>query len=241
MRTTHRRWIRPLAVAAIAATAAALGGCAQEPADGVTTLNFFQFKGEALEDFNEIIADFEAENPDIRVVQNQVADADTIIRTLLVKDKAPDVQYDVAARPYNSNNTDAASHGVAAMTFGWGYIIPVGLDPEVEAAAFKWVKRITYDEAGACWFMLQQERPSPLIACNENPEYEELNPHWDKLLGFLENDISIGVVPVQSEIFSTLTDYIDLVGFEEMSPEEGLAMAAEEAQGILDDYWASAS
>ena len=61
------------------------------PSDGVTTLNFFQFKGEALEDFNEIIADFEAENPDIRVVQNQVADADTIIRTLLVKDKAPDV------------------------------------------------------------------------------------------------------------------------------------------------------
>ena len=63
----------------------------------------------------------------------------------------------------------------------------------------------------------------------------------DKVLEFLANDISIGVVPVQSEIFSTLTDYIDLVGFEEMSPEEGLQTAAEEAQGILDDFWASAS
>lgn len=91
MRTTHRRWMRPLAVVAVALTAAAIGGCAQDPADGVTTLNFFQFKGEALEDFNEIIADFEAENPDIRVVQNQVADADTAIRTLLVKDRIPDV------------------------------------------------------------------------------------------------------------------------------------------------------
>ena len=48
-------------------------------------------------------------------------------------------------------------------------------------------------------------------------------------------------MPVQSEIFSTLTDYIYLVGFEEMSPEEGLQLAAEEAQGILDDFWASAS
>ncbi len=57
----------------------------------MVTLDFFQFKGEALEDFTQIIADFEAENPDIKVVQNQVADADTIIRTLLVKDKAPDV------------------------------------------------------------------------------------------------------------------------------------------------------
>ncbi|GAA1973559.1 extracellular solute-binding protein [Microbacterium pumilum] len=82
-----------MAAAAVTAVGviAALSGCASGSGSGVTTLNFFQFKGEALEDFNKIIADFEAENPDIKVVQNQVADADTIIRTLLVKDKAPDV------------------------------------------------------------------------------------------------------------------------------------------------------
>ena len=62
MRTSHRRWVRPLAALTVAAAAAAIGGCAQQPGDGVTELNFFQFKGEALEDFNEIIADFEAEN-----------------------------------------------------------------------------------------------------------------------------------------------------------------------------------
>ena len=82
---------RGLAALAAASMIVALGGCASNAESGVTTLNFFQFKGEALEDFNKIIADFEAENPDINVVQNQVADADTIIRTLLVKDKAPDV------------------------------------------------------------------------------------------------------------------------------------------------------
>lgn len=89
----HRMTRRGRAAAAAGAVVllAAVGGCANEPSDGVTTLNFFQFKGEALEDFSQIIADFEAENPDIRVVQNQVADADTAIRTLLVKDKAPDV------------------------------------------------------------------------------------------------------------------------------------------------------
>ena len=86
-----RMTARAVAVLATAGLAIGLGGCASGSADGVTTLNFFQFKGEALEDFNEIIAAFEAENPDINVVQNQVADADTIIRTLLVKDKAPDV------------------------------------------------------------------------------------------------------------------------------------------------------
>lgn len=86
-----RRGRRVQAAAVLTLLLTAVGGCANEPSDGVTTLSFFQFKGEALEDFDQIIADFEAENPDIRVVQNQVADADTAIRTLLVKDKAPDV------------------------------------------------------------------------------------------------------------------------------------------------------
>ena len=79
------------AAASVAVSAVLLAGCSAPGGDEVVTLDFFQFKGEALEDFTQIIADFEAENPDIKVVQNQVAEADTIIRTLLVKDKAPDV------------------------------------------------------------------------------------------------------------------------------------------------------
>ncbi|TDN90699.1 ABC transporter substrate-binding protein [Microbacterium sp. BK668] len=78
-------------IVAIAGIVAVTGGCAANPSDGVTTLNFFQFKGEALEDFDDMIAGFEAENPDIKIVQNQVADADTLIRTLLVKDRVPDI------------------------------------------------------------------------------------------------------------------------------------------------------
>jgi len=79
-----------VAATGVLALAVALGGCSASP-DGATTLNFFQYKGEALDDFNDIIAQFEAENPDIDVVQNQVADSETAIRTLLVKDRAPDV------------------------------------------------------------------------------------------------------------------------------------------------------
>lgn len=87
-RSRHRR----LGLAASTAIAALLlSGCTSDSASDVVTLDFFQFKGEALEDFTGIIADFEAENPDIRVVQNQVADADTAIRTRLVKDDVPDV------------------------------------------------------------------------------------------------------------------------------------------------------
>src|SRR5688500_16111267 len=91
MSSRTRSRTRGIAAVAAASLIVASAGCASNAESGVTTLNFFQFKGEALEDFSQIIADFEAENPDINVVQNQVADADTIIRTLLVKDKAPDV------------------------------------------------------------------------------------------------------------------------------------------------------
>lgn len=79
------------AITALAGLTVVVGGCATTPSGTGTTLDFFQFKGEALEDFEEIIAAFEAENPDIDVVQNQVADSETLIRTLLVKDRTPDV------------------------------------------------------------------------------------------------------------------------------------------------------
>lgn len=75
----------------VALVGSVLTGCSTAGDDGVVTLDFFQFKPEAVGDFTQIIADFEAQNPDIRVVQNAVPDPDTAIRTLLVKNKVPDV------------------------------------------------------------------------------------------------------------------------------------------------------
>jgi raffinose/stachyose/melibiose transport system substrate-binding protein len=69
-------------------------GCAlfaPDDPDGRVTIEFFQFKPEAIETFNKIIVDFEREHPDIRVRQNHVPDAETAIRTRLVRDDVPDV------------------------------------------------------------------------------------------------------------------------------------------------------
>lgn len=79
-----------LAAALLVAMGGSLAACGSDD-DGRVQLDFFQFKPEGVAAFDEIIAAFEDENPDIRVVQNHVPDADTAIRTLLVKDKTPDV------------------------------------------------------------------------------------------------------------------------------------------------------
>lgn len=78
-------------LALVASFATVLAGCAAPADDEVVTLDFFQFKQEATADFDRIVKDFEAENPDIDVVINTVPDADTAIRALLVKGRTPDV------------------------------------------------------------------------------------------------------------------------------------------------------
>ncbi len=56
-----------------------------------TTLTFFQFKPEAVKYFEDAAARFEQENPDVRVVVNNVPDPETALRTRLVKEDVPDV------------------------------------------------------------------------------------------------------------------------------------------------------
>ncbi|ALE06985.1 hypothetical protein AL755_18500 [Arthrobacter sp. ERGS1:01] len=87
-------WRRPAkavaSAAVVIALALGLGGCGSA-GDGRIKLDFFQFKPEAVAQFNKIVADFEAANPNIDIVVNNSPDPDTAIRTLLVKDRTPDV------------------------------------------------------------------------------------------------------------------------------------------------------
>ncbi|AGZ41152.1 ABC transporter substrate-binding protein [Actinoplanes friuliensis] len=66
----------------------ALAGCSS---DNRTTITFFQFKAEAQQYFQQLAAQFERANPDIRVVVDNPADPETALRTRLVKNDVPDV------------------------------------------------------------------------------------------------------------------------------------------------------
>lgn len=82
-----RRGLRSTAaLAAVTMLAACAGGAGDR-----TELVFFQFKGEAVQYFEELAARFEAENPDIDIIVDNVPDAETALRTRLVKEDVPDV------------------------------------------------------------------------------------------------------------------------------------------------------
>ncbi|MGV9890166.1 ABC transporter substrate-binding protein [Streptomyces sp. NPDC003395] len=80
-------------VLAVCLATVLLSACGSSPSTGghTVTLDFFQFKPEAVGTFDRLIAGFEAEHPGIRVAQHHVPSPETAIRTRLVKDDVPDV------------------------------------------------------------------------------------------------------------------------------------------------------
>jgi raffinose/stachyose/melibiose transport system substrate-binding protein len=104
--TRHRA--RIVASLAAAALVVPLAACSSD--DGRETITFFQFKQEAKQYFEDLSAQFEQENPDIKVIVQNVADPETALRTRLVKDDVPDVM------TLNGNGTygEFASAGIFA-------------------------------------------------------------------------------------------------------------------------------
>ena len=55
-----------------------------------------------------------------------------------------------------------------------GYGITAGTKTPTEAMRF--VKYISYEDAGVGWFFRQQLRPSPVKKQNQHPDLKKLNP-----------------------------------------------------------------
>ena len=151
----------------------------------------------------------------------------------------PELQWDLGLRPYNANNPDAESHGLSGEEFAWGYVIPAGVPEEKREAAFEWIKKITYEEDGGGWFMIQQSRPSPIRSVNEDPSFYEANPAWDTVLASLESDVSVQIFPEHVRVRDIVEQAVQAAMFGDMTPEEALNDAAEQAQAIMDEFWSA--
>ena len=146
-------------------------------------------------------------------------------------------EWGVMLVPYNGNNPQAKATGLSGFAFSWNQVIPKGLDQKVQDAAYEWLEFFTMRRAGGCWFLFEQARPSPVKACNENPDYYAANPYWDVVLQALAIDKSVPVTPVQSQIADLVTEAVDEVWFGLRTPKEALDWAYDQTQPILDNFW----
>ena len=91
---------------------------------------------------------------------------------------------------------------------------------------------------GACWFLQQQQRPSPLLDCDGYAKEGVSHRMAEDILGVAALDNVIAVSPVQPEADEILNRMEDEVLFGEKSVEQALADAEEEIQALLDAFWA---
>ncbi len=90
MLPARRMWKKAITAVCAAAMGLGMAGCSSTGAQSVT-LDFFQFKAEAADQFKSMVAEFERQNPSIHVNINNSANAQTDLRTRFVKNRVPDV------------------------------------------------------------------------------------------------------------------------------------------------------
>ena len=143
----------------------------------------------------------------------------------------PDLDYRLGLVP---GTAEFGSHqGVGGS---WSYGVPREVEhPEACWALVEW---LAHEPTAACWFMQQQGRPSPMVACNDDPYYYDTYPDdWPVIVKSLANAIGYPLTPADSEMTSRLTQMMEETNFGVKTPAEALKWADEECQALLDEAW----
>lgn len=117
-----KKWMKwTVAVLSTSLLVGVLGGCGknEESSDGKTTIEFFSQKKEMKKTLEEIIADFEKENSDIKVKLTNVPDAGTVLKTRIASDDIPDV---INSYPQNADFQEWAKAGIFEDLTGKDYL-----------------------------------------------------------------------------------------------------------------------
>lgn len=100
-----------LKAASVVAFASLLVACGNSQSGGSgdkVEIEFFSQKGEMKSTLDEIVKDFEKENPEIDVKLTSVPDAGTVLRTRMANNEAPDV---INSYPQNADFKEWAADG----------------------------------------------------------------------------------------------------------------------------------
>ncbi|HET7558383.1 MAG TPA: hypothetical protein VFK80_00365, partial [Limnochordia bacterium] len=116
----------------------------------------------------------------------------------------------------------------------WSFGVPVGVKHPYESWLL--VKFLTSSEEGAKYFTLEQGRPSPVRAFNQDQRYYAQNPYWN----VIGQALAQGVVPARSPLSQKIVD-LDIKWYKEMlkgnqSPKGALTQLQNAVDALVKDY-----
>ena len=187
-------------------------------------------KVEAYQDWGAVQGELDITNPFISGTLSSRMGG--VWEIFYIMEGKPDLPYLLGLVP---GTKDGGSHqGVGGS---WSYGIPV--DVRHPDASWELVEWLCHEPTVACWFMQQQGRPSPMIACNEDQYYYDTCPNtWPVVVKSLANAIGYPITPAHSEMVTRLTQALEEMCFGVTTPEQALEWAATECQALLDEAWA---
>jgi len=152
-----------------------------------------------------------------------------------LEEHAETLNYGVAAIPYGPNGSEDRR---GSTWGGWGYMIPQNAaHPDEAWELVKWLTT-EIEGTGACWFLQQQQRPSPLVDCDGYMLDGETHPRAESILGVAALDNTANISPVQPQADEIIERMTEDVMFGDVTPEDALAAAEAEIQALLDEFWA---
>jgi ABC-type glycerol-3-phosphate transport system substrate-binding protein len=121
---------------------------------------------------------------------------------------------------------------------GWAYGQPKA-GPSVEAA-WRVLRFFTLEADGAGAFVLDQLRPSPVKALNENPEYRRQHPQWGIVLDMLSRNEAWTWLPTHDALARDVQPVLNAVRDGQLAPQTAARQMQDLAQRRVDEYWAGA-
>lgn len=152
-----------------------------------------------------------------------------------LEDHADELDYGVAPIPYGPSGS-ADRRG--STWGGWGYMIPQNAAHPNEAWELVSWLTTEVEGIGACWFLQQQQRPSPLNDCDGYLKDGETHPRAESILNVAGLDNIAAISPIQPQADEIINRMVDDVLFGDKTAEEALADAEADIQAILDEFWA---
>ncbi len=148
--------------------------------------------------------------------------------------KAPNLQYVTYNFPRNANNSN--SKGYTPSLGGWSFCIATaGKDQE---AAWEWIKFTTVSKYAGD-FVKAQNRPSPMVKWNEDPEVASRNRFWPVVAKDLATGIGVPAPSNQPQFYQLWLDMEDAILYEKMSPKDAVNSFAQQGESLLKEWRAS--